>query len=91
MNTNKKNNDIKAESSSDEEGKDDKDYYAFDAGAETQERNKQVFRKAYGTEINLPTYYIQDAKVYPKALEFVLKAVKYILPDDAEYTVREIR
>jgi hypothetical protein len=42
-------------------------------------------------DINLPTYYIQDAKVYPKNLNFVLKAVKYILPKDDEYEIKEIR
>jgi len=57
----------------------------FDPGAENQDRNKQVFRKSYGMNFNLPTYYIQDAKVYPKNLNFVLKAVKYILPEDNEY------
>ena len=90
LNASKAKSDLVADSSTDEEG-DDKEETAFDAGAETQERNKQVFRKSYGTDINLPTYYIQDAKVYPKALKYVLKAVKYILPDDSEYTVKEIR
>ena len=84
------------ESSSSEEdlvtqGNKSKAYERFDPGAENQERNKQVFRKSYGMDINLPTYYIQDAKVYPKNLNFVLKAVKYILPADDEYMIREIR
>lgn len=41
-------------------------------------------------DIDLPTYYIQDAKVYPKNLNYVLKAVKYILPDNESYKIREI-
>lgn len=43
-----------------------------------------MFRKNYGVERALPGFYILDAKIIPKRIEYVLKVVKFIIPDEEE-------
>jgi hypothetical protein len=52
----------------------------FEPGAKNQDLNKRVFIKKYGVIVDLPSYYVLDAKIYPKNLEFCLKVIKYSIP-----------
>ena len=54
----------------------------FNPGAKSQDRNKAIFRRNYGVEKALPGFYILDAKICPKKIDYVLKVVKYIIPDN---------
>lgn len=36
--------------------------------------------KKYGVEVELPAFYIQDAKLYPQNIKYCLKVVKYVIP-----------
>lgn len=63
----------------------------FDAGAKNQDENKHVFRNNYGIELPLPSFYVQDAKIYPGEKNFIFKIVKYVLPNDDEYRMDEFR
>ena len=53
----------------------------YDPGAINQTQNKAIFRKNYGAEKELPTWYILDAKVCPGNSSQVLVVMKYIIPD----------
>ena len=53
---------------------------AFDPGAKDQSTNENIFRRNYGIEKQLPGYYIIDAKIYPKNLDYVVRIVKYTIP-----------
>lgn len=52
----------------------------FRAKDKNQSYNKAIFRKKYGVELELPAFYIQDAKLYPKNIKYCLKVVKYAIP-----------
>lgn len=57
----------------------------FDPGAQNQDSNKNVFRRNYGVESQLPGFYIIDAKIYPTNLDYVLRVVKYVSPNEGVY------
>ena len=60
----------------------------FNAGAKNQDSNKKIFRKNYGVEKNIPGFYIIDAKLFPADINYLLRIVKYTIPDDTEFKVR---
>ena len=53
----------------------------FDPGAKNQEMNKRIFVNKYGVEIDLPSYYVLDAKIYPVNIDYCIKVVKHSLPN----------
>lgn len=54
----------------------------FDPGATSQYENKVKFRKNYGIETHLPNMYILDAQIYPLDINYMIRVVNYVRPDD---------
>jgi hypothetical protein len=52
----------------------------FDPGAINQDMNKRIFIKKYGVKIDVPSYYVLDAKIYPGDGNYSLKVIKYSMP-----------
>lgn len=80
------------ESSSDsenniQEADDQYDIEKFNPGAESQSNNKSIYRKNFGVEIQFPTKYVIDAKLYPLDLNFFIQIVKFVKPEK-QYKVK---
>lgn len=54
----------------------------FNPGAKNQDQNKNVFRRNYGVETELQGYYIMSAKLWPKNLDYVVRVIKFVAPDN---------
>lgn len=54
----------------------------FNPGAANQSKNKSIFRQKFGVEKKIPSYYLLDAKICPKNVNYVLQVVKYAIPDE---------
>ena len=70
-----------------DEDPDEKDEFGvseFQPGAKNQNRNKAIFRKKFGVEKALPGFYILDAKICPERIEYVVKVVKYVIPENEQ-------
>jgi len=53
----------------------------YDIESKNQYLNKAAYQLNYGVQAQLPTFYTTDAKVYPKDPKYILKSIKYALPD----------
>lgn len=67
--------------SDDEESDDPLDLEDFVPGSKDQSKNKGIFRDNYGVEMQYPGFYILDAKVYPKDLNYLVRVVRFVAPN----------
>jgi len=58
------------------------DMQEYNPAAKDQSENKAVFRKNYGYEQELPAVYVLDAKIFPLDVTFMIKIVKYVIPEE---------
>ena len=56
----------------------------FDPGAKNQDMNKRIFINKFGVKTELPTFYVLDAKIYPKNVNYILKVIKYSIPNQRQ-------
>ena len=75
---------------SDEEIDDPYQLEEFNPGAKNQDSNKQIFRRNYGVETQLPAFYIIDAKVFPISSNFMIRVVDYVAPNIKDMKVRTL-
>ena len=67
------------------EAEDQDDQYEmqeYNPAAKDQSENKAIFRANYGYEQKLPAVYVLDAKIFPLEPDYMIKIVKYVIPED---------
>lgn len=57
-------------------------------GTKDQSKNKNIFRRNYGVEMQYPGFYTIDAKVYPGDTDWVVRVVKFVAPNQESQNYR---